>query len=201
MATRTPLSWIAIIDLALRWHVCISLSVYGGAKWVQFAYGAAIDTPAKDLSDMELMWAFYGRSQEYASIIGVLEIAAGILLLFQRTKLLGVLLGTTILVNVILQDVFYNVLSGALLAALFYQVELLAIAWLDRQRSRSALRGTCTPCITFGERMVLVAGRHGRWCCGPAVLSGEVVGTCAHVVMLRKDERQAASPRISSSRT
>mgnify|MGYP001171429116 CR=1 FL=1 len=140
MATRTPLSWIAIIDLALRWHVCISLSVYGGAKWVQFAYGADIDTPAKDLSDMELMWAFYGRSQEYASIIGVLEIAAGILLLFQRTKLLGVLLGTTILVNVILQDVFYNVLSGALLAALFYQVELLAIAWMDRQRIRSALR-------------------------------------------------------------
>ena len=138
MATRTPLSWIAIIDLALRWHVCISLSVYGGAKWVQFAYGADIDTPAKDLSDMELMWAFYGRSQAYASIIGVLEIAAGILLLFQRTKLLGVLLGTTILVNVILQDVFYNVLSGALLAALFYQVELLVIAWFDGQRIRRA---------------------------------------------------------------
>lgn len=138
MATRTPLSWITIIDLALRWHVCISLSVYGGAKWVQFAYGAAIDTPAKDLSDMELMWAFYGRSQAYASIIGVLEIAAGILLLFNRTKLLGVLLGSTILVNVILQDIFYHVLSGALLAALFYQVELLVIAWLDRQRIRRA---------------------------------------------------------------
>ncbi len=79
------------------------------------------------------MWAFYGYSKIYPLVLGFFEIAGAILLLFRKTRLLGGLVITSILFNVILQDVFYGVNEGALRAAILYQVSVFIIFWLNRK--------------------------------------------------------------------
>lgn len=122
------------LELALRWHVALSMFVYGISKTVQFSATADMDDPVNSLSGQQLMWAFYGYSLTYAKFLGVMEMLGSALLLFRRTTLLGCLVVTTILVNVIAQDIAYGVLEGALRAAIIYQVFTLFIVLLNRER-------------------------------------------------------------------
>jgi len=80
------------------------------------------------------MWAFYGYSKPFAITLGILEITGGILMLIKRTRLVGCLLVTSILVNVILQDIFYSVNIGALRAAIIYQFFIIIIFWFNKDR-------------------------------------------------------------------
>ncbi len=120
-----------VLELAFRWHVAISLFVYGIAKTVQFSPTSEVDAPVNTLTGQQLMWAFYGYSVGYAKFLGVVEMLGAVLLLFRRTVLLGCLVVTTVLVNVIAQDIVYDVLEGALRAAIIYQVLTVLIVALN----------------------------------------------------------------------
>lgn len=106
--------------------------VYGFAKTVQFSPTSDIADPVNSLTGQQLMWAFYGYSAVYAKFLGVVEILGAGLLLFRRTVLLGCLIVTTVLVNVIAQDIVYGVLEGALRAAIVYQLLTFIILWINR---------------------------------------------------------------------
>jgi len=99
----------------------------------QFDGAAEIDKTVSELTGMQLMWAFYGYSKTYAIIIGCFEIIGGLLILFKRTRVIGCLVVTTILVNVILQDFFYEVNYGAFKAAMIYQSIILILLWLNKK--------------------------------------------------------------------
>lgn len=131
-AVRTTL--LSMLEIALRWHVAFALFVYGFAKTVQFTPSATIGDPVNSLSGQELMWAFYGYSLGYAKFLGVVEMLGATLLLFRRTMLLGCLIITTVLVNVITQDMVFGVLEGALRAAILYQVLTVFILLLNREQ-------------------------------------------------------------------
>lgn len=120
-----------VIELALRWHVALSLFVYGIAKTVQFSPTSAVDAPVNTLTGQQLMWAFYGYSIGYAKFLGVVEMLGAGLLLFRRTVLLGCLVSTTVLVNIIAQDIVFDVLEGALRAAIIYQILIGLILLLN----------------------------------------------------------------------
>ena len=128
-----------ILETALISLPVFGMFVYGGAKLLQFDDAAQLTTPVAELSGMELMWAFYGYSKAYVLLLGGLEITGGALMLFKRTRLLGCLFTSTILVNVIIQDIFYGVHLGALKAAVLYQLLILAVLWLHRSKLRAAL--------------------------------------------------------------
>lgn len=118
----------------MRLFVGFSMGIYGIAKTTQFDDPAAITTAVKDLSGMRLMWAFYGYSKPYIMIVGGLEILGGLMLMFNRTKLIACLLLTVILGNIILQDIYYGVNQGALWSAIFYQLFILFILIGERER-------------------------------------------------------------------
>jgi len=122
------------VEWSLRLFVGMSIGVYGIAKTTQFDDPAVITTAVKDLSGMRLMWAFYGYSKPYVMIIGVLEMLGGLMLMFNRTKLLACLLLTVILSNIILQDIYYGVNQGALWGAIFYQLFILILLFGERAR-------------------------------------------------------------------
>ena len=124
----------------MAWVVSFNMFIYGGAKIIQFDDAGQIDTPVADLTGMELMWAFYGYSLPFVITLSVLEISGGILLLFKRTRLLGCLFTSTILVNVILQDIYFGVHLGALKAAVLYQFLILTILWMNRWSVWTAFR-------------------------------------------------------------
>ncbi|MBL7939011.1 MAG: hypothetical protein JNL43_06595 [Flavobacteriales bacterium] len=124
----------SILELACRWHVALSMFVYGIAKTVQFDATAGNDAPVNSLSGQQLMWAFYGYSLGYAKFLGVVEMLGAGLLLFRRTTLLGCLVVSSVLVNVIAQDITYGVNEGALRAALIYQMLTFLVVLLNRHQ-------------------------------------------------------------------
>jgi hypothetical protein len=129
----TKEDYLYIFEMALVISVSFSMLLYGIGKPLQFSNSSIAQKPVSALTGMELMWAFYGYSKVYPLVLGFFEIMGALLLLFRKTRLLGGLVITSILFNVILQDIFYGVNVGALRAAIVYQVSVLIIFWLNRK--------------------------------------------------------------------
>lgn len=123
---------IEIVENAISWIVVFAMFVYGGAKVMQFDGASEIDKTVSEMTGMELMWAFYGYSKSYAMTLGLFEILGGTLILIKRTRIIGCLFTLTILVNVILQDIFFKVHFGALKAAILYLFLILMILWFNK---------------------------------------------------------------------
>jgi len=148
-STNIRRSFLTVLELALRWHVAFALFVYGIAKTVQFTPAADIDTPVNSLDGQQLMWAVFGYSPGYAKFFGLVEMLGATLLLFRRTALLGCLVVTTVLVNVIAQDIVFGVLAGALRAAILYQVLTVCILVLNREQVLHIWRSFTTPAASW----------------------------------------------------
>ena len=143
-----------IIELAAVLVVSTAVMAYGIGKMVQFSATVEITKKVAELSGQELMWAFYGYSKSFPIILGILEIAGGIGLLFRRTRFLAIILLSTILVNVILQDIVYGVNKGALIAAIFYQLLLFVILFINREQVVLIFK-TLTQCDKQGQTLSL----------------------------------------------
>jgi hypothetical protein len=129
----TKADYLYILEMALVISVSFSMFIYGVGKPLQFSNISIAQKPVSELMGMELMWAFYGYTKAYPIVLGIFEVLGALLLLFRKTRLLGGLVITSILFNVILQDIFYGVNLGALRAAIVYQVSVLIIFWLNRK--------------------------------------------------------------------
>lgn len=125
---------IEIVENAISWIVVLAMFIYGAAKLFQYDDAAGIDKTVAEMTGMELMWAFYGYSKPFAITLGVFEVIGGILILIKRTRIIGCLFTSTILVNVIIQDIYFGVHLGALKAAILYQLLLLIILWLNKEK-------------------------------------------------------------------
>jgi len=135
---------IEIFEYAISWIVVLAMFLYGGAKVIQFQGAVDIDKTVAEMTGMELMWAFYGYSKAFAITLGIFEVVGGILILIRKTRLIGCLFTSTILINVILQDIFYGVHVGALKAAILYQLLILIILWLHKDKIMSSLKTLLT---------------------------------------------------------
>ena len=125
---------IQIFENAISWIVVVAMFIYGGGKLIQFGDVAEIDKTVSEMDGMELMWAFYGYSKSFAITLGVFELIGGLLILINRTRIIGCLFTSTILVNVIFQDIYFGVHLGALKAAILYQLLILIILLLNKDK-------------------------------------------------------------------
>ena len=98
---------IEILENAISWIVVLAMFIYGGGKLIQFDGATEIDKTVSELTGMELMWAFYSYSKSFAITLGILEIIGGILILTKKTRIIGCLFTSTILVNIIFQDIYF----------------------------------------------------------------------------------------------
>ncbi|MCB4800288.1 hypothetical protein [Neotamlana laminarinivorans] len=135
---------IEIIENAISWIVVLAMFIYGGAKLIQFDGASEIDKTVSEMTGMELMWAFYGYSKSFTITLGVFEIIGGLLILIKRTRIIGCLFTTTILVNVIFQDIYFGVHLGALKAAIIYQLLILIILWLNKEKLINSIKTLLT---------------------------------------------------------
>lgn len=105
-------------------YLSISMFRFTLAFVIMFAYGiskiaykqfelnySAMDTLLRDVSDSDLVWYFYGRSNVQTLLLGLAEIIPCILLLFRRTTLLGAVLLLPVLLGVVLVNIF-NVIGN-----------------------------------------------------------------------------------------
>jgi hypothetical protein len=114
----------ALLLVFARFGLAVSMLLYGVAKLIptQMAYmmlpGYQIQMVG-DVSLMNTLWGFMGASDPYSVAAGLVEFVAGVLLLWQRTWLLGALMAIVAMGQVFLLNLFYDVpvklVSGQLL--------------------------------------------------------------------------------------
>ena len=93
-------------ELAARWYVFLLLTIYGSGKLLggQFYRRGNLPEeiatlPLSEVAGFDLAWAFMGYSYAYILFIGISQLIGAILLLFERTKLVGTMILIPILVN------------------------------------------------------------------------------------------------------
>jgi len=128
-------------ELGIRWYVFIILLQYGIGKIIgqQFYRNGKLpdDIASKTLGEVgsfDLAWTFMGYSNTYILFIGSFQILGALLLLFNRTKLIGILILLPILINIIVFDaIFFDDGNyGALASAILYFSLLLLVIFINR---------------------------------------------------------------------
>lgn len=122
------LEWCSIITYS------VIMGIYACSKPFQFEDRLKIAIPVNELNGFRLMWAFYGYSTSYPIIIGCFQLIGIILLFPKKTRILGCILSTIILSNIIIQDIIYNVPIPALIVALFLQLLIFIIILFNKEK-------------------------------------------------------------------
>lgn len=130
-----------ILEITCRLYVFFFLTAYGVGKIIggQFYTAARMPDglelmPIGEVSDFDLAWVFMGRSFGYMLVIALAEILGAVLLLSNKTKLLGTLILIPIMVNVIVFDIFFLDEYGALAGATLYLFMLFAILAINKEK-------------------------------------------------------------------
>lgn len=119
-----------------RYAVAAILFWYGFAKLTgaQFTIlDSELDKPLGEVSGFWLTWYYFGYSAIYGNALALVQIGAGVLLLFRRTTLLGASILFGVMANIVLIDIFYGVAFGALVAAVLL---LAALSFILSQHRR-----------------------------------------------------------------
>lgn len=98
--------------LALRWYLIFYMLSYGWAKLTLSQFGvhdpAILEQALKEVDSFYVAWHLYGRSTFFNIFTGLLEIIGAILLIFNRTTLIGALLILTVLGNILVIDIAFT---------------------------------------------------------------------------------------------
>jgi hypothetical protein len=104
------LFWLMIF---MRYFLAIVLIGYGSAKLFKSQFPSPylyrLVEPFGHASPMGLAWTFLGYSYGYNLFMGIAETLGGILLLFRRTTVFGALFSITVLLNVFMMNMFYDI--------------------------------------------------------------------------------------------
>jgi hypothetical protein len=106
---------------------------------------AVANTPLGEAGAFDLAWMFMGYSFAYIVFIGVAEVVGAWLLLWERTKLLGVAVLLPVMVNIVVFDVIFLDMYGALASATIYTLLLLVILLCNKERVAKAIRALMSP--------------------------------------------------------
>ena len=130
-----------IAELAARLYVFVFINAYGFGKIMgsQFYRKGQLppdiaQTTAEKLTGFHLAWLFFGYSKTYILFVGIAQVIGGFLLLFERTKLIGVLILVPILLNIIVIDAVFSVPGGALVSSIIYLLMLVFVVFYNQQR-------------------------------------------------------------------
>lgn len=154
--------WAKALDLAARIHVFLFLNVYGLGKIAGNQFYRKGHLPPEiaeqklgDVSSFDLAWTFFGHSTAYILFIGMTQLLGAWLLLWNRTKMIGIAILIPVMLNIVVLDALFEV-EGAIISAAIYLGLLLLVLWLNRSQVRHALAIlTQAPTVTFP--------REGRW--------------------------------------
>jgi uncharacterized membrane protein YphA (DoxX/SURF4 family) len=97
----------------IRYYLALILLIYGFDKVYKWQFYAPesniLYTRVKDIPQDMLYWTTMGTSYSYSLFGGLLEVLAGLLLLFRKTTLLGALLAFGVLANVFAVNLGFDI--------------------------------------------------------------------------------------------
>lgn len=112
----------------LCYGIALDLAMIGLQKWFGLQAHtpiALLDGPFSGFSGEDLSWAYFGRSPAFLNVIGGIQILGSILLVFPRTRLLGVFTLLPVMLNICLMNYFYHFYPGELGHAVILMLGLL----------------------------------------------------------------------------
>lgn len=127
--------------LVARYLVGIIFVSYGYSKLFDGQFGITeqeLHTPIKDLNLFRISWYLFDH-QPFKSIIGIIQIITGILLLINRTVLLGAFMFIPVLITILIINITFMPLpmaSSFTWRLLFYLTLDILIIWHYKERIR-----------------------------------------------------------------
>lgn len=136
-----------ILEGTCRIYVWSKIWIYGIGKIIggQFHRAGQIPeeiakTPIAEVGSFDLAWTFFGFSTGYIWFIGLSQIVGGGLLLFNKTKIIGVGILIPILLNIIVVDFFFEISNGAMLSAILYFLMCCYILYYNKKQLIEAVK-------------------------------------------------------------
>lgn len=128
--------------LCARFLIALILLDYGWAKLTDGMFGISakeMATPVKDLGLFRLSWYLFAQ-EPFKSFIGVSQIIAGLLILYNRTTILGVLLSIPIFANILVIDISFVKMPSFYWRLSYYLCLNLLILWHYKERMQLAFK-------------------------------------------------------------
>jgi uncharacterized membrane protein YphA (DoxX/SURF4 family) len=98
--------------LALRWYLAFYMIDYGWGKMTGGQFGIQnpeiLEKPLKEVDKFYLAWYLFGMDKTFDIGVGLMQVAGGILIVINRTLLLGALLLLPILCQIFLVDLAFT---------------------------------------------------------------------------------------------
>jgi len=132
--------------LSLRWYLAIYMVSYGWEKITGGQFGITnteiLNTPIKDVDKFHVAWHLFSLSKVFNIIVGSTQILGALLIVINRTMLIGALVLLPVLFQILLVDVafaaerfgsalpirlFMMILSD--FAILYYYKDRMILAW------------------------------------------------------------------------
>ena len=131
----------ALFELVLRQCVFIIISIYGLSKILGGQFYMKGKLPAEianttlgDASSFSLAWTFMGHSYFYILFVGITQLIGAWFLLWNKTKLIGVLILMPIMLNIIIFDIIFLDVYPALANAVIVFFMLLLILFFNKEK-------------------------------------------------------------------
>lgn len=129
-----------LFELVLRQCVFIILNIYaiskifGGQFYMNGELPSEIaNTTLGEASGFSLAWTFMGHSYFYILFVGFTQLLGAWFLLWNKTKLIGVLILLPIMVNIIVFDIIFLDVYPALANAIIVLLMLFLILFFNRE--------------------------------------------------------------------
>ena len=134
------------VVLVLRWYLAYYMFNYGWGKMIGEQFGSRsveiLNTPLKDVDKFNLAWHLFSLDKTFDIVIGIMQIIGAVLIVFNRTVLVGALMLLPILGQIFLIDLAFttNMFGAALpirlvcmllsdLLILFYHKDRMILVW------------------------------------------------------------------------
>lgn len=122
---------------SIRYCIAFTIAAFGWKKFygLQFIVPAEIaNMPMNRQTGEWLTWFYFGYSHTFGIIVATIQIVGGYLLLFRKTLLIGAIILFSLLFNLTLINIFYQMNAGALLQSVLLTIGILFLISLDYHR-------------------------------------------------------------------
>ncbi len=128
---------LAFWQAVIRYGIAIDLITLGLQKFfgLQFSMPLGLlDLPFSSFSGEDLTFAYFAHSFAFVVIIGSLQIAGSVLLLFSRTKLFGTIILLPVMLNIVLINACYKMETGELVHSSLLLAALICLLFSEYNR-------------------------------------------------------------------
>ena len=127
----------AVLLAIIRYSIAFNVASFGWKKIFGLQFIVPLEIAGRPMNQQPgetLTWYYFGYSQAFGTLIAITQILGSYFLLFRKTFLISCLVLFTLMLNIALVDVFYQMNAGALLQAVILTLGLLFLLLIEYQK-------------------------------------------------------------------